>query len=104
MRLGEGSSWAMISIVLTFGAPVTDAGGKRARNVSLRLAVALALMVEVICHTVGYFSTVNKRGTLTLPGSATRPKSFRTISTIITFSARSFSEAVSYTHLTLPTK
>ena len=74
----------MISIVLTFGAPVIEAGGNRARNVSVRLALVLASMVEVICHTVGYFSTVNRRDTLTLPISATRPKSFLTMSTIIT--------------------
>ena len=97
MRLGDGSSWAMISIVLTFGAPVIEAGGNRARKMSLRLALVLASMMEVICHTVGYFSTLNRRGTSTLPGSATRPKSLRTISTIMTFSARSFSEARSAT-------
>ena len=92
MRREDVSSWAMISIVFTFGAPVIEAGGKIAWNMSLRLAEVLASMVEVICHTVGYFSTANRCGTVTLPATATRPRSWRTMSTIITFSARSFSE------------
>jgi para-aminobenzoate synthetase/4-amino-4-deoxychorismate lyase len=51
---------------------------------------------ELFFHlTVGYFSTLNKLGTLTVLILAIRPISLRIISTIITFSARFFSEKCS---------
>ena len=45
--------------------------------------------------TVANDSTARSEGTATLPVSHTRPRSWRTRSTIITFSARSFSERAS---------
>ena len=51
--------------------------------------------VEVICQTVGYASRSNRLGTWTLPVRAILPISLRSISTIITFSARFFSELYS---------
>ena len=50
------------------------------------------MTVEVICHTVGWRSTSNSDGTCTEPTSATRPRSLRSMSTIIMFPACSFSE------------
>ena len=52
-----------------------------------------AVTVEVICHSVGYFSTSNNEATSTDPATATRPMSFRNMSVIMTFSARFFAEA-----------
>ena len=83
----------MIAIVRGFGAPVTEAGGKSAPRIPASPARVLARTVEVICQSVGYFSTSQIEATSTDPVSAMRPQSFRTISTIITFSARSFVEA-----------
>ena len=50
-----------------------------------------ARTVETRWTRPGCCSTSHSAGTLTLPTSATRPRSLRTRSTIITFSARSFS-------------
>ena len=58
-------------MVRRFGAPVTDADGKSAAN-TLQGAIERARTSEVICHTFGYRSTENRRGTVTLPTSATR--------------------------------
>ena len=69
-----------------------EAEGKSAVRISEKDACVLEETVEVICHTVGYFSTSNNFDTLMLPGNAMRPRSFRIISTIIKFSARSFRE------------
>ncbi len=84
----------MIAIVDTLGAPVIDAHGNSASNTSFKdvPTVGSASTVEVNCQTVSYFSVVNKAGTLTVPTLEIRPRSLRTISTIIRFSARSFSE------------
>jgi hypothetical protein len=43
----------MISMVLAFGAPVMDAAGNRALNVSVNDALVSAVTVEVSCSTVG---------------------------------------------------
>ena len=82
----------MICIVPTLGAPVTDADGNSAARISSRGAVVRAVTEEVICQTFEYGSSVNSAGTSTLPNAATRPRSFRTMSTTITFSARSFAD------------
>ena len=84
----------MISIVRTFGAPVTDPHGNVAAKMSNRLTSGRvsAATVEVICQTVSSRSTSNSRSTWTLPNRATRPRSLRSRSTIITFSARSLPE------------
>ncbi len=73
------------------GAPVTEPQGKRAANSSLRRrSLRLrAVMVDVICQTVGRACSSNRSGTRTLPTSATRDRSLRSRSTIIRFSARS---------------
>jgi hypothetical protein len=83
----------MISMARAFGAPVIDAGGNRARMMPATGAWVRPVTVEVICHTVGWRSTAKREGTRTLPASAMRPMSLRTMSTIITFSARFFSHA-----------
>ena len=58
-------------------APVTDLQGKSAAKASLRRrpARACAVMVDVICQTVGKAWTSNREGTLTLPTSAMRDSS-----------------------------
>ena len=43
----------MISMVLAFGAPVIDAGGKSAAITSVSEASVSAVTVDVICQTVG---------------------------------------------------
>lgn len=83
----------MIPVVRTLGAPVTDAGGKRAPKMPAMLAAVWQLTVLVICQTVGYCSTEKSPSTVTLPASAMRPRSLRTMSVTMTFSARSLGEA-----------
>ena len=74
------------------GAPVTDAQGKSAARSAERGAWLVARTSDVICSSVGYRSTSNSEATSTLPSSAIRPRSFLSMSTIIRFSARCFSE------------
>ena len=65
------------------------------RNTSARPAPGpqrRAETVEVSCHTVSYRSRSNTSPQSTDPGTATRPRSLRSRSTIIAFSARSFTE------------
>ena len=88
-------------IVLTFGAPVMDAHGNSAENISTTDAFVFAFTVDVIWKRVGYFSMVNNSGTWTLPTSAMRPMSLRIISTIITFSARFLFDARSHSEMVL---
>ena len=64
----------MIFIVLTFGAPVMDAQGKSAAKISVSEASVFARTVDVICQSVGYFSTVNNSGTWTLPDFRNAPQ------------------------------
>src|SRR5690606_41466376 len=84
----------MIDIVATLGAPVMEAHGNSAANTSASDVAGRgrAVTVDVSCHTVSYFSVVKRAGTRTDPVAAIRPRSFRTMSTIMTFSARCFSE------------
>ncbi len=53
-----------------------------------------AVTVDVSCHTVSKRSGSNTLAHRTVPGRAIRPRSFRSRSTIIAFSALSFTEAV----------
>ena len=54
-------------MVRTFGAPVTEPHGNRAAIISAIVAEVRAAMVDVICQTVSYRSTSNRRGTRTEP-------------------------------------
>ena len=56
---------------------------------------SVAVTVDVICSTLAKRVTSKSFGTLTDPGVATRPRSLRSRSTIIRFSARFFSSAAS---------
>ncbi len=92
-----GSSSSIISMARIFGAPVMEPPGKQARSRSLACSEAgrRARMVLTRWCTAGKGSTTNSAGTLTDPGAATRPISLRNRSTIIKFSARSFSDCAS---------
>ena len=81
----------------SLGVPVTDAGGNVAssRSVVVTSSPTVAATVDTRCHTPGAGWIRSSAGTVTLPTSATRPRSLRTRSTIITFSAMSFSEEAS---------
>jgi hypothetical protein len=88
----------MICIVRIFGAPVIDPQGNSARIKSTRLVPSHSTdsTVDVICQTVSKRSRSNNDDTRTLPGTETLPRSLRSRSTIITFSARFFSEYLSH--------
>ena len=92
-----GSSSSIISIARIFGAPVMEPPGKQARSKSQACSAGgrRARMVLTRWCTAGKGSTTNSSGTLTEPGAATRPISLRSRSTIIRFSARSFSDRAS---------
>src|SRR5579859_5656040 len=81
----------MISSALSFGAPETDPGGKVAPSRSGHEVPgdSSARTVETRWTRPGCFSTTHRSGTVTDPGRATRDRSLRTRSTIITFSAES---------------
>ena len=55
----------------------------------------VAATVDTRCHTPGAARTVSSSGTVTVPVSATRPRSLRTRSTIMMFSATSLADASS---------
>ena len=80
------------SIVRAFGAPVTDPQGNRARKISVSPASGRS---RAVTSEVSW-CTVSKRSALQQPRhrdaarTATRARSLRTRSTIMTFSARSF--------------
>jgi hypothetical protein len=82
----------MICIERILGAPVMEAAGKSARTIATKEADVSPVTVEVIWNNVGYFSRSKAESTRTLPQRAIRPMSFRTMSTTIAFSARSFTE------------
>ena len=83
----------MISIELCLGAPVIDPDGNIAsKSRSSDRVSTPPFTVDVICHCSGYRSTSNNDVTWTLPMRAMRPMSLRTMSTIMTFSARFFSD------------
>ena len=73
------------------GAPVTEPGGKVAAMASAQPAPGRSRpsTVDTRCASPGCSSTAHRDGTVTEPHSHTRPRSLRTRSTIITFSARS---------------
>ena len=85
---------AMIRIVDTLGAPVTDPLGNSAAKMSPSPISGRrsALTVDVSCQTVSYRSAANTSLHVTEPLRATRPMSLRSRSTIIAFSARSFTD------------
>ena len=76
----------------TLGAPVTDPGGNVAPMASAHPSPGRSrpATVDTRCAKPGCSSTAHSDGTVTEPHSHTRPRSLRTKSTIITFSARSF--------------
>ena len=91
------SSELMTFIAASFGAPVTEPGGNRARTISPsptpdRRSAATS---ETRCQTPACGRTSARASTFTEPKRATRPRSLRTRSTIITFSARSLVEEAS---------
>jgi hypothetical protein len=83
----------MTCIAASFGAPVTEPGGKVAASSSARLTVGVSRprTVETSCQTPGCGS-VRRGAALMDPYSHTRPRSLRTRSTIITCSAASLAE------------
>ena len=84
----------MIPIVETFGAPVTEPQGNSARKTSTSEASERRSPAtpEVSCQTVSKRSGAKTSPQVTVPSCATRPRSLRSRSTIIAFSARSFTE------------
>ena len=86
-----GSSPSRISIARIFGAPVIEPPGNDAasRSKASRPSARTPVTVETRCWTAAVRSSRHRRGTRTLPGRQTRPRSLRRTSTIITFSARS---------------
>ena len=91
------SSSAITRIAWIFGAPVTEPGGKlaRSRSASPASGRSVPATVETRCHTPGAGRGSVSAGTRIEPYSHTRPRSLRMRSTIITFSARSLTEAAS---------
>ena len=81
----------------TLGAPVTDPGGNvaRSRAASPLPGASRARTSETRCQTPGCGWASGAAGASTVPYAATRPRSLRIRSTIITCSARSFSERCS---------
>jgi hypothetical protein len=73
------------------GVPVIEAGGKVASsNAEVGSSMGTcADTVDTRCHTPGAGRTTSNSGTVTDPVTATRPRSLRTRSTIMTFSATS---------------
>ena len=80
------------------GAPVTEPQGKTACKISDKLVSGFssAWTVEVICKTSPCLATSKSFGVLTDPGMARRPRSLRSKSTIIKFSARFFGSSDSW--------
>jgi hypothetical protein len=91
------SSSAITSSAASFGAPVTEPGGNAARSspASPTPSRSSPSTSETMCQTPACGRTSASAVTRTVPGRQTRPRSLRTRSTIITFSARSFSDASS---------
>ncbi|MCY1235608.1 hypothetical protein D9M72_482310 [compost metagenome] len=94
---GVPSSSAMICMVRRLGAPVIEPHGNSAAISAPKRVPdrAVAVTVEVICSTAPNGCTAKRSGTATLPGCAMRPRSLRSRSTIITFSARFLASAAS---------
>ncbi len=87
----------MTSSAASLGAPVTEPGGKvaRSRSPSPTSSRSRPCTSETMCQTPACGRTSASAGTLTPPGTQTRPRSLRTRSTIITFSARSLADVSS---------
>ena len=87
----------MISIVRSFGAPVIEPPGKQARTQSTASVPSRIRpsTVDTSWCTVAYVSVAISRGTRTVPVRHTRPRSLRSRSTIIRFSARVLGSAAS---------
>src|SRR4029450_10016694 len=81
----------MWSSAASLGAPVTDPGGNVAATMSPQVVAGRSRPVTVDTRWTrpGWCSTAHRAGTATEPHSHTRPRSLRTRSTIMTFSARS---------------
>ena len=81
----------MWSSAASLGAPVTDPGGKVAAMTASHPRPARRRPSTVLtrCTSPGCGSTASSAGTCTDPHSHTRPRSLRTRSTIMMFSARS---------------
>ena len=88
----------MICIVRTFGAPVIEAAGKRARNISASEAAFPRPPGEVICQHRGIRLHVEGGNYVYASRRAMRPRSLRTMSTIMAFSARSLTDAANAAH------
>ena len=105
---GPGSNVSMISTVRNLGAPVMDPGGNAAATHAAGGTSFLRCPRTVLTNwcTDAYDSIFISPGTDTVPGSHTRPRSFRSKSTIIKFSARSFTDvarlAASFTSASQP--
>ncbi|COX34405.1 Uncharacterised protein [Mycobacterium tuberculosis] len=79
----------------SLGVPVTEAGGKAASS-SADIGSSSGTRADTVdtrCHTPGAGRTTNSSGTVTVPVTATRPRSLRTRSTIMMFSATSLADA-----------
>ena len=83
----------MISIARILGAPVMEPPGKQPamRSHTSQSSRKVPTTVETRCSTVSNRSTSQRPVTRTVPGLQDREISFRSKSTIMTFSARSFS-------------
>ena len=92
-----GSRPSRSSIARIFGAPVIDPPGNDApsRSNASRPSASRPVTVDTRCWTAAVRSSRHRRGTRTVPGTQTRPRSLRRTSTIITFSARSLALASS---------
>mmetsp|Transcript_18166 Transcript_18166/g.44565 ORF Transcript_18166/g.44565 Transcript_18166/m.44565 type:complete len:221 (+) Transcript_18166:290-952(+) len=90
-----GSSPLTSCIALTFGAPLTVPAGKTERKASYMVLsfASLPETCDTMCITWEYRSMCIRESTLTVPGAATLPTSFRPRSTSMMCSARSFSFA-----------
>ena len=96
MERGPFSSSSIISMARIFGAPVMEPPGKAARRALMELTsgASVPLTVETMWCSPGSVSILSNSETVTLPGRQTRPRSFRSRSTIITCSARSFTSSL----------
>ena len=91
----SGSQLRSSSRARVFGVPVTDAGGNVASSTAAigTSTPTRADTVDTRCHTPGAGRTTSSSGTVTVPVTATRPRSLRTRSTIMMFSATSLTDA-----------
>ena len=88
-----GSNWSIISIDLIFGVPVMDPPGKESLSNLGRDEWGFKIPSTILSRwcTLLYDLSSQSALTFTLPGIQFLPRSLRNKSTIIKFSARSFS-------------